>query len=310
MTLMDIKILITQMTELFLVLFLGYFIFKVKLVDDNFVKKFTKLILNITMPAMILASVLRLEERQAASDVATALIIAAALFFVILPIIGFLLAKLLRVKKAQTGLYMFMCSYSNVGFMGMPVISALFGSVGLFYTAIFNLIFNIATFTIGTWMMNIGTENGTKFNFKSLTTPGVILSAASLVIYLINVKFPAVVTDTIDMVGSITSPSAMLIIGCSLAKMNLKSVFSDARLYIWTAVKQFVLPVLLWYPLSFIVKNELLLSVSYILVAMPVANTAVLFATDFNSDTELAARGVFITTLFSLLTVPLCVLIH
>ena len=104
MTLMDIKILITQMTELFLVLFLGYFIFKVKLVDDNFVKKFTKLILNITMPAMILASVLRLEERQAASDVATALIIAAALFFVILPIIGFLLAKLLRVKKAQTDL--------------------------------------------------------------------------------------------------------------------------------------------------------------------------------------------------------------
>ena len=307
---MDIKILITQMTELFLVLFLGYFIFKVKLVDDNFVKKFTKLILNITMPAMILASVLRLEERQAASDVATALIIAAALFFVILPIIGFLLAKLLRVKKAQTGLYMFMCSYSNVGFMGMPVISALFGSVGLFYTAIFNLIFNIAIFTIGTWMMNIGTENGTKLNVKSLATPGVILSAASLVIYFINVKFPAVVTDTIDMVGSITSPSAMLIIGCSLAKMNLKSVFSDARLYIWTAVKQFVLPVLLWYPLSFIVKNELLLSVSYILVAMPVANTAVLFATDFNSDTELAARGVFITTLFSLLTVPLCVLIH
>ena len=307
---MDIKILITQMTELFLVLFLGYFIFKVKLVDDNFVKKFTKLILNITMPAMVLASVLRLEERQAASDVATALIIAAALFFVILPIIGFLLAKLLRVKKAQTGLYMFMCSYSNVGFMGMPVISALFGSVGLFYTAIFNLIFNIAIFTIGTWMMNIGTENGTKFNVKSLATPGVILSAASLVIYFINVKFPVVVTDTIDMVGSITSPSAMLIIGCSLAKMNLKSVFSDVKLYIWTAVRQFVLPVLLWYPLSLIVKNELLLSISYILAAMPVANTAVLFATDFNSDTELAARGVFITTLFSLLTVPLCVLIH
>ena len=305
---MDIKTLITSMVELFIIIFVGYFIYKAKIVDDNFTKKFTKLVLDVTLPAMILASVLTLEERQELYDVITAIAVAAALFFVVLPGIGFFLAKLIRAKKEKIGLYTFMNAYSNVGFMGFPVIEGLCGSVGLFYAAIFNLIFNLSTYTLGIWMMNKGREDAEKFNVKRLLSPGVLLSALSIVIYFLDIKFPTVITETIESIGSITSPAAMLLIGCSLAKMDIKSVFTEVRIYPWTIIKQLIIPLLLWFPLTMIIKNELVLNVTYVLIAMPVANSAVLFATNYGGDSELAAKTTFITTLISLITVPICIL--
>lgn len=305
---MDIKTLITSMVELFIIIFVGYFIYKAKIVDDNFTKKFTKLVLDVTLPAMILASVLTLEERQELYDVITAIVVAAALFFVVLPGIGFFLAKLIRAKKEQIGLYTFMNAYSNVGFMGFPVIEGLCGSVGLFYAAIFNLIFTLSTYTLGIWMMNKGREDAEKFNVKRLLSPGVLLSALSIVIYFLDIKFPTVITETIESIGSITSPAAMLLIGCSLAKMDIKSVFTEVRIYPWTIIKQLIIPLLLWFPLTMIIKNELVLNVTYVLIAMPVANSAVLFATNYGGDSELAAKTTFITTLISLITVPICIL--
>ncbi len=304
---MDIKTLVSQMIMLFLILALGYIIFKVKLVDEKFTKTFSQLILKVTMPATILSSVLDLKERQPLGDVLMSLGIAFAMFFIILPLLGFLLAKIFRVKKNSTGLYVFMIIFSNVGFMGFPVIEALAGSVGLFYAAIYNLVFNIAVFTIGVWLINKDKGNNTKFDIKLLLTPGVIVAFLSLVVYFINIKPPAMICNTVRMVGSITSPAAMLVIGFTLARMDIKSVFSHWRIYPWTIAKQLIIPLILWIPFSAIIKNEILLTVTFILFAMPVANNAVLFANTYDGDSELAARSVFITTLFALLTVPLCV---
>lgn len=304
---MDIKILISQMTMLFLILALGYVIYKLKVVDDIFSKTLSKLVIQVTMPAMILASVLKLEERQALSDVLLSIGIAAALFFVLLPIVGIILAKLFHVEAKNTGLFTFMATYSNVGFMGFPVIGALVGSVGLFYAAIYNLIFNLSIFTLGIWLMNKDKGDGQKFSLKLLLTPGVIVALIALILYFLDIKAPEMICNTIDTVGSMTSPAAMLIIGFTLAKMDIKTIFSDWKLYPWALVKQIVIPILLYIGLSFIIKNETMLMITFVLFTMPVANNSVLFSNMYNGDANLAAKSVFITTLFSLLTVPLCV---
>lgn len=304
---MDIKILISQMTMLFLILALGYVIFKARLVDEGFSKTFSNLILKVTMPAMVLSSVLDLTERQELKDVLMALGVATAMFFIVLPLLGLLLAKIFRVRKNSTGLYVFMNTFSNVGFMGFPVIEALAGSVGLFYAAIYNLVFNIAVFTLGVWLVNRDKGNDAKFDLKLLLTPGVIVAFLALILYFVNIKPPALICNALRMVGSITSPAAMLVIGFTLARMDIKSVFSHWRIYPWTIAKQLIIPLILWVPFSAIVKNEILLTVTFILFAMPVANNAVLFANTYDGDSKLAARSVFITTLFALITVPLCV---
>lgn len=299
---MDIKILFSQMTELFIIMFLGYAIFKLKIVDDNFVKKFSKLVLDVTLPAMLLSSVINLDERPMLSDVLTAFAVSGVLFFIVLPIIGVILAKLFRVKKEDTGLYIFMHTYSNIGFMGFPVIEAMLGQVALFYAAIFNLIFNVSVFSLGVGLLS----RKTKFSFKSLLTPGIIVAVLSVVLYFLDVRLPELICSTVSSVGSITSPAAMLIVGFTLAKMDLNGVFADWRIYPWSIIKQLIIPLLLFIPFSMIIKDETLLIVAFILTAMPVGNNAVLFATKYDCDSALATRSVFITLIISLITVPLC----
>ena len=306
---MDIKILTTQMTTLFIIILIGYIVYRLKVVDDGFVKQFTKLVLDVTLPAMILSSVLKLEERQPLSDVLICLGTAIVLIVLILPVMGLLIAKAVRADNRHIGLYTFMCTFSNIGFMGFPVISALCGSVGLFYAAIFNLVFNVAVYSLGIWLMNRDHGSKTVFNPKMLFTPGTLIATTSLLLYFLDLHPPVVIIDTIDTIGQITSPSAMLIIGFSLARIDIKSVFSEWRLYPWTLLKQLGIPLLLWLPFTWVIKNTILLDVTYILTAMPVANTAVLFATTYGGDVELAAKGVFITTLFSLITVPLAIIL-
>ena len=192
---MDTNVIISQMIILFLILTLGYFIFKIKLVDDNFTKQLSALVIKVTMPALLLSSVLDITERQPLRDVLTSFGIAVALFFIVMPIVGFLLAKLFRVKRNSTGLYVFMATFSNVGFMGFPVISALAGEVGLFYAAIYNLVFNVAVFTLGVWLVNHDKDGESSgFDIKLLMSPGVIAALLAIALYFMNIKLPVLLT--------------------------------------------------------------------------------------------------------------------
>lgn len=304
---MDINILINQLAGLFIIMFLGYFIYKIKLVDEFFSKGLTKLIINVSMPCLLISSVMATSEKQPVSNVILVLLLAILLYFVIFPLAGFIIAKILRVKPNQEGLYMFMSSFSNIGFMGFPIISAVCGAVGLFYATLFNMVFNLGIFTIGIWLVNFGKKDGVKFNLRQLLSPGFIGACFALLAYFSGLKLPNFLFSAVDMVGDITSPAAMLVTGFTLAKMDIKNIFNDWRVYVWLFIKQLAFPLILWIPLTFLFSNEIIRYVSLILIGMPTANMAVLYATTYNSDEALAARAVFITTLFSLITIPLCV---
>lgn len=300
---MDIGVLINQLIQLFIVICMGYLLYKINIFNEEVTQKLTKLLLHVSMPAMILSSVLAQTERPPVNEVVEVFIIALAMF-VLLPVIGIIVAKLMRMPKEQQGLYIFMTTFSNVGFMGFPIIDALYGEKGVFYAAIINIIFNVAVYTYGTVMMHYGTGKKADLNFKKLITPGILCSIAAILIYAADISFPAPIESAIDKIGSITTPIAMMLIGATLAKMDVKSVFNDWRVYMFSVVKQLILPILLFYAANIFIKNEFILGITLIMFLMPVANTALLFATEYKRDEKLAAKTVFITTLMSLATIP------
>ena len=124
-----------------------------------------------------------------------------------------------------------------------------------------------------------------------------------------NIPFPQDIRAVVSSVGGITTPLAMILIGATLATMELKSIFSDWHVYFYSLVKQVFVPLLLWPVLKLCISDEFILSVVYILILMPVANTSVLFATEYGGDEKLAAKTVFITTVMSIVTVPLLLMI-
>ena len=303
---MDVFVILMQMIQLFLVMALGYILFKVNILDEIMNKRLTTLVLSVTTPAMIIGSVLNTKVTQELNDILFVFLI-GLLTYIILPIIGFIIVKVMRVPKSQQGLYIFMTVFSNIGFMGFPVMKAIFGNDAVFYTAIFNMIFNLFVFTIGKKIMSFGTSQKIEVNIKSILSPGVIASLIALFVYFTRLQFPTVIVSTINMVGDITTPIAMMIIGSTLATIPLKEVFTEFRIYPYTLIKQIIVPIIIYPLLKLFINDSLILGVTLIMISMPVGNSAVLFANEYGGDVSLAAKNIFMTTLFSVLTIPFIV---
>lgn len=302
---MDAMVVINQMIQLFMVIGLGYFMKKKKILNDEVNSKLNYIVISITTPALIFSSVCTATISDK-STVLYTLVIAIALY-IVLPIISYIIVKIMRVPVEQKGLYMFMIIFSNIGFMGYPVMKALFGNNAILYTSIFNILFNIEVYTLGVILINYGKNVETKFNLKNLLSPGIIASIIALFIYFLEINIPSVIVESCTMVGDMTTPLAMLIIGATLANIKVKELFTEYRLYYFTIIKQIILPVAMFPVIAYFVTDPLLRGITLVNVAMPVANSAVLFANEYGGNVELAAKSVFITTLISVITIPLIV---
>ena len=303
---MDLQVIILQMIQLFLVIALGYGLLKIKILDVEFNKRLTSLLLSVTTPALIVSSVLSTTLEKDISKIAFVFIV-GVIIFIVLPILGFIIVKIIKVPTHQQGLYIFMTMFSNIGFMGFPVMKSIFGNEAVFLTAIFNMLFNLLVFTVGIVFMNYKKKKKIKMNARQLLSPGVISSLIALLIYLTEIQVPDVIASTITMVGDITTPIAMMLIGSTLATIPLKEVFNEIRVYPFTILKQIIIPIIAYPVLSFFIQDPLILGVSLIMIAMPVGNIAVLFATEYQKDVALAAKTVFMTTLLSIITIPVIV---
>ena len=297
---MDIQVIINQMVILFLVMIVGYIANKVKILDKELNQKLSSLVLNVTSPALILYSV----SEPVEGDLNTVLqiFLLSVAVYVVLPFIGIFFARILKVAKEDRNLYQFMTIFSNIGFMGYTVIQAIFGKEALFFASICNLVFNIFCFSYGVFL--ISGAGKVSFDYKKLINPGIIFSIIAVVIYLTKWQMPVIIGETSDLVGSITTPLAMMIIGSSLAEIPIKEVVSDIRIYIYTIIKQIIMPILFWWVLKFIVHDAMVLGVLVVLIAMPVGTIAIMFCNQFGGNTSLASKSIFITTLASVFTIP------
>ncbi len=305
---MGITVVLLQMIKLFLIMCIGYVMYRVGMIDNHTKAQLTKMLLYVTMPALIINSFIE-NTGSDKKNMLGELFVIALVMYVALPFIAVLLNILLQIPKTLRGIYMFMTVYSNIGFMGFPVADALYGSEGVFYAAIFNCIFNISVFTMGVVMINYGKDEpgaGTSFlSIKKLMNPGILCSVIAVVIFIAEIPVPKVVMDVLSSVGGLTSPLAMIIVGASLAMMNLKEMLGGIRAYVYTFIRQFALPLLSWPVIDKFVEDDVVAAITLIMAAMPVGNMAVLFATEYDCDEKEAAKVIFITTLVAIISIPL-----
>lgn len=297
---MDIKPIALQMAVLFLLIIAGYAANKAKVMDSEGNKKISGLIVNIAMPAMILSSVMGEERALSSSQVWTLIGIAAGVYAFYI-IVSLFLPKLLGVAKKDVNLYRFMIIFSNVGFMGFAVVQALFGAEAVFYASIFNIPFNLLVYSLGIAL--IEGEKG-RFSLKNLLNPGIIACILSVIIYLANIPVPQIIARPLELLGQMTTPAAMLIIGSSLAAIPLGEVFRDVRIYVLSLFKLILLPVLLWAVLRLLIQDQVILGVCVVIAAMPVATNCTMLCAEYGGDEQTAAKGVFISTLLSVITIP------
>jgi len=293
---------IQQMGVLFLIIGLGYAAAKAKLFPANTNRALAQLVIYITNPCTVLFSVLG-SERGLTNRQVYLLTVIAVVFFAAVIGAGLILPRLLRCPKEKRGMYAFMVTFSNMGFLGFPVVSALYGPDAVFYASIFNLIFQLVVYTYGVWLVG-GAQGGFRLQWKTFCSPIIIASLVAYACYLTDLRAPAFVVKTLSMLSGVTSPVCMLVIGIALAAVPLGKVFRNWRIYVISIVKLLALPLLAYAVLSPFVSHPLILGITVVIAAMPVATMSTLLASKYGADEELAASGVFLSTLMSVITIP------
>ncbi|MCQ2418599.1 MAG: AEC family transporter [Clostridia bacterium] len=300
----DITTIFLKILQLVIVIAIGYAATKARVITQEGKKHLSELVLTITNPCSVLFAVLSGENTLTKKQVLLLTAIAFVAYgFLIL--VAHFLPKVLREKK-DAGVWRFMMVFSNVGFFGFPVVRAVFvkDSSAVFYAAIFNLVFQLLAYTYGARQISGDREEG-RLRPKLLLKPIIIASLLAYVIYFTGWKAPKFMTDTVGFMANVTSPLCMLIIGSSLAIVPVGRVFTRWKLYPVLILKQIGIPVAVYFALSGFVTNETILGICVIMMAMPVAALTALFCTKYERDGELAASGVFLSTLLSVATIPL-----
>ena len=175
-----------------------------------------------------------------------------------------------------------MLVFSNNSFMGIPVLESLYGSSSIFYNSIINFPFFIFLFTYGVFRLSGGKQ---KFNLKSILTPGVISALVALVIFLTGVQLPEIIVDTCDMVGGITSPLSMMVLGSTVAMYPLGKTLADWRSYIFSAFR-LALPALALLACRLLQIDSYYTGIVTISCAMPVASMVLMVAEQNGLDTS------------------------
>ncbi|MCC0633612.1 MULTISPECIES: AEC family transporter [unclassified Clostridioides] len=300
---MNFSNIFIQVAVLFIIILVGYFVRKFNLLDEHCTSKLSNLTMTIFLPSMIISSMQINFDNKMIQKILLLLFISLVMYIVSI-IIAFLLKYILKCEDAKDlGIYQYIVVFSNVAFMGYPVIEAVLGHEAIFYTAIFNLPFNLFSFTLGIYLLSKGsTTKG--FSMKSLISPATIAVVIGLFLFITGLRLPQFINDPLKMLGNMTTPISMIIIGSLLANSSAIDCFVNKRLYLVTIVRLLVLPVIIYFILKGWVNDKMILAIPVVISSMPAAANTAIFANQYDSNVTLASQCVFFTTLFSIISIP------
>ena len=225
-------------------------------------------------------------------------IIIYALYFLIMPVI------IPRTDKFDYQVARFASTYPNSGFMGIPLVMALLGNVGVLYVVGMVLIFNLLTFTQG---VNSYKQDKGTFDPKVFLQPAVISCGIGMIFFLTPITVPSIIMEPMQMLADMNSPLAMLIVGSSLAKIDFRNITHKGVIAMTVIYRLLLLP-LVAVAVCRLIPGDLTVKMATIIIyACPSANLALIFAIQYKRDTLLTSELVAVTTVLSILTIPLIV---
>lgn len=295
-----------QIIILFLLMIVGYGSQKLDIIKEELYKGLSHLVFQVALPALIIKSMQYSFSKEMLLT-SFKMILLSLVVHGIAFLVSCFVPKLLGVKGSEADVIQFILIFSNVGYMGYPVLNAVYGEQGVFYGALFNIPFNLLLWTLGYGIMTRHSSGGKeKVPIKKvLLNPGVFSVIIGFVLFLFSIKLPTVLYGTLHYLGEMTVPLSMLVIGAMLAELPLKEIFNEGKLIVVSSFRLIIIPLVVMGILWMMGLRGITLGVPVIIAGMPAAANTAIFGNMFNTAPYLASKGVFITTLFSIISIPL-----
>lgn len=294
---MNLSGVMTQLVSLFLMMLTGFVAARAGVITPEFRKRLSTLTLNTAAPCIILSSVL--ESEGIPVSMVTVLLV-AVFFYAVMIALSMLLTRLSRAPKAQRPLDQLMLVFTNVGFMGIPVVDALYGPAGVAMVAMFILLFNLLFFSYGVLLIS----GGGKLGLRALCNACIFAALGALVLSLTGWHLPAPIETTLSAIGAMNTPLAMMIIGASLAHSDIRAALTNPRLYRISVLRMFVMPLVVLLVMRFLPIDPMLAGVAVAMAAMPVAGNCGMISDIYLPNDMTASHAVIVSTLLSAVSLP------
>lgn len=301
---MDLVIILFKQVLIMLILVgVGALCYKIKLISKEGNKSLTNLVLYVVNPVLIFVSYQQDFSYRLLKGLGIAFVLSAVGFGI------FGLFAFLFIRGKQSGdsvVERLNATYSNCGFMGIPLALALFGSEGVFYVTAVNTAFNIIIWTIGVYSI---TKDRSFVSVKKIVTnPTIIATVLGFLMFVFRIEVPQIIYTPCNYLASMVTPLAMIVAGVTIAQNNILKAFLKPRIYLVCALKLVLVPVILSFLFALIPDvNNTAVTTSLLCLSCPSATIATMFAIKFNKNASYSAQMFGITTILSVVTLPLVI---
>lgn len=297
---MSFLIVFFQMLSLLIMIGVGFLATKTGMVDDNTNGHISKLIINIFNPLLVFSSAANSIGMVSLHTLLLVGLIAAGMFAFFI-VVGMILAPFFDRDQMQRKVYQLMFIFSNLGFIGIPVVSSILGAQYVVYVTEFILIYTVIFYTYGVALMD---GKFSASSLKSMLNSGTVFGVAALVVILFEIPLPDFIKSAATYLGNATTPLSLLCVGYSLANADLKKIFCNGKLYLFSALKLLILPLLLLPLLRLATRDAGVISTCMIMFGMPVGNMPLMIGTEKGIDCMNCSAAIILTTVLCVLTIP------
>lgn len=291
---------------LFTIVVLGYALCKLGYMGDKFDQKLSSIVIDVTCPALILSSVMGAELPD--RSLILPLLGIGFLTYILLLVFGFWVPRFVAKSRDEQGMIGFALMFANVGFIGYPIVSAIFGPKAVFYAALLNIPNTFFIFTAGVMLVK-GEHNMKSLSAKVLFSPAMIAAFVAALMVAFSVRTPDIIARPVTMVGNITIPAALMVIGSSMARLPLKEIIGSPKVYVASLLRLVVVPLSVYFLFRFCGVSDVINNINTVIIAMPVASYGTMFCLKYGRNPSLMTEMTFVTTLGSILTIPLITLL-
>lgn len=293
-----------QLVKMFFIMALAFICYRIGLVNQDGNKTVSNLLLLVVNPILIITAYQTDYDPELVRGLFLSFIAAA-----VCHLIGIVLSTVL-VRPGSGDDYSidrYNAMYSNCGFIGIPLIGSVLGSSGIFFLTAFMAMFNLFSWTHGVILME--KKCSLKSLKEGLLSPTFLATIVAILLFFIRIRIPEVLLDSMNYIADMNTPLAMMVAGFSVAQANIGRMCRNLRLYYVAAIKLILLPlccipILLLLPLS----SEVAMT-TLIAAACPSATAGIMMAIRYNQNYTYASEAFSLSTLLSVLTLPLVVLI-
>lgn len=307
---MQQSIILEQISFLAVLVLIGVFTSKIGVIKEQARDALVKIIFNITLPLLLFTNFSKLELTPLILRNSLIVIIISLMLILLMLLFAFIVSKMFRMKHEQRSVFIPHNAFGNVLYFGFPVVSALFGELGLFYASLYAFVSIMLLWTLGIYVITRKGGMSFKASFKNMLNPNSVAIMTGFILFLLDIKIPEILLKPFVSLGGTTIYLSMLYIGALLGLMKIKGVFTNRLVYLTSFNKNLLFPFIFILGFAFLNKNilagvdPLIISVIIVEAAMPCMANIVIIAKMYKVDEHLATANVFISTVLSIVTLP------